>query len=295
MNFERLRYLAAVARTGTVRGAAASLQVTPGAVSKGLARLEEECGVRLLAPDGRGVRLTDDGQWLASRAEHLVGEFASLSSDLASRRTRDPGVCLATHDVFATWFAGQLADRFLPGVPLSVRERWPGEVEEAVATGLSDVGITFMPVSTEGVEHVEAARASLGVYVRRGAFPRVPIAELPFVVPTHPVSGAVGQYGPLDGWPADAPLRDVRFRASSLEARLELARHGLAAIVLPRFVAEMHDRRARPGTLLQAVELPPALANLSRRIHVVRRVGCRGQLARRADAVLEAVTTVCAG
>src|SRR4051812_29398620 len=103
MEFDRLRYLAAVARTGTMRGAADALSVTPGAVSKAIARLEEESGVALLVPSGRGVVLTDEGTWLASRAEQLLGEFAALGSDLAARKARDPGICAATYDVFATW------------------------------------------------------------------------------------------------------------------------------------------------------------------------------------------------
>src|SRR4051812_24816835 len=103
MNIERLRYLAAVQRTGSVRQAAASLAVTPGAVSKGLARLEQEAGVPLLVPSGRGVVLTDDGDWLARRAEHLLDDVASIGVDLASRRDREPGLCIAAYDVFATW------------------------------------------------------------------------------------------------------------------------------------------------------------------------------------------------
>lgn len=293
MNFERLRYLAAVARTGSVRGAAAALHVTPGAVSKGLARLEQESGTQLLVPAGRGVALTDDGLWLARRAEHLVGEYTALGSDLATRRGREPELCMATYDVFAAWFPGQVASRYLPGVPLSVRERWPGEVEVAVANGESDVGVTYIPVATEGVDHVEAARVQLAVYTVRGAFVSTPVDMLPFAVPSHPVSGAMGQYGPLDGWPADAPLRDVRFRASSLEARLELARQGVAAVLLPTFVADMHDRRVLAVSRLELRPLPRAFGRLSRRVHVATRTGTEGALRGRCSAIIAGVRAMC--
>lgn len=295
MDFDRLRYLAAVARTGSVRAAAGALGVTPGAVSKGIARLEEEAGVQLLTPRGRGVALTDEGEWLARRAEHLVAEHASLGNDLAARRSREPELCCATYDVFATWLPGLLARQFLPGVPLSIRERWPGEVESAVATGLSDLGITFIPVATDGVVHVEVARVPLGIFTRRGAFRGVPSLELPFVVPSHPVTGAVGQYGPLDGWPPDAPLRDVRFRASSLEARLELCRQDQAATLLPNFVAAMHNARTRPALALEQRPDVAAAGRLRRRVYVVQRSGSGQQLHAHVEAVSAAVRAVCDG
>lgn len=294
MNFERLRYLAAVGRTGSVRGAAEALHVTPGAVSKGLARLEEETGTRLLVPDGRGVQLTDDGRWLAQRAEHLVGEFSSLGSDLASRRGRNPELCVATYDVFSAWFPGQLARQYLPGVPLSVRERWPGEVEDAVASGVSDVGVTYIPVGTDGIEHVEAARVPLGVFVRGDAFGGVALEELPFAVPSHPVSGMMGQHGPLDGWPSDGVVRSVRLRASSLEARLEVCRQGEAAVLVPRFVVERHNRLVSAANRLQpwSGKVPGRLA---RRVYVVRRIRASDQLHARVQAVLAGVRAMCAG
>jgi DNA-binding transcriptional LysR family regulator len=293
MNFDRLRYLAAVARTGSVRGAAVALHVTPGAVSKALARLEEEVGSPVLVQVGRGVELTDEGRWLAQRAEHLVGEFASIGADLERRRGRVAEMCLATYDAFAAWLPGPLSRQFLPGVPLSVRERWPGEVEAAVASCVSDVGVTFIPVATDGVEHVEVARVPLGVYAARGAFEGVPLARLPFAVPSHPVSGAVGDHGPLDGWPADAAPREVRIRASSLEARLDVARAGEAAIVLPHFVAARHNAAHLAGQRLHPWEGRGVPARLARRVYVVRRVGASPQMAQRVESVIAAVRALC--
>ena len=293
MNFDRLRYLAAVARTGSVRGAATSLHVTPGAVSKGLARLEQDVGAPLLVQVGRGVELTDDGRWLAQRAEHLVGEFSSIGADLERRHGRVSELCVATYDAFASWLPGLLSRQYLPGVPLSVRERWPGEVEGAVASCVSDVGVTFIPVATDGVDHVEVARVELGVFVARAAFRGQSIDAVPFAVPSHPVSGAIGDHGPLDGWPADLPPRDVRLRASSLEARLDIARAGEAAVLLPRFVAERHNAGVLARHRLEPWTGRGAPARLQRRVYVARRVGASPQLEQRADAVVAAVRALC--
>lgn len=293
MDFDRLRYLVAVARTGSVRGAANALSVTPGAVSKGLARLEQESGVQLLRPAGRGVELTDEGRWLADRADYLVGEYASISSDLASRSGRAASLCVATHDVFATWFPALLTTRYLTDIPLSVRERWPGEVEQAVATRLSDVGITFIPVPTEGIEHVEVATVPMGVFTRTGAFSGQATTSLPYAVASHPVSGSVGRYGPLDGWPADGPTRTIALSTSSLEARLELTRQGACAIVIPQFVAEQHNKRVAQSQRLELRDSKAVSKRWTRRVYVARRVGASPELARRTEIVATAAAAFC--
>jgi DNA-binding transcriptional LysR family regulator len=293
MDFDRLRYLAAVARTGSVRGAAAALQVSPGAVSKAIARLEQESGTELVVPQGRGIALTDDGAWLAQRAEFLVAEHASLGQDLSARNGRAGDMCVATYDVFATWFLSVLTRSYLPDIALSLRERWPGEIEAAVSECVSDVGITWMPVATEGVEHVEAARVALGVYAAPRVFADTPTPKLPFAIPIHPVSGAARQFGPLDGWPADGPSRDARYRASSLEARLELARAGQAAVLLPTFVADRHNAFVRATHRLEARPLPRSVGSLRRTVYVVRRTNAAPFAMQRTEIVRQALAAVC--
>lgn len=296
MDFDRLRYLAAIERTGSLRGAAAALHVTPGAISKAIARLEADTQLQLLAPDGRGIRLTDAGAWLARRAQHLVGEHASIARDLATRRFRTSELCVATHDAFAAWLPAVLARTTLPGVPLSLRERWPGEVETTVAQAISDIGVTFMPVPTEGVTHEEVARVELGIFTARGAFPGAAIDAIPFAVPSHPISGATASYGPLDGWPADgAAQRDVRFRASSLEARLELARSGEAAVCIPKFVAARHDAMVAAKYRLERRDRPARGRAMTRRVYLVHRGAVTDRAGARTDAVRAAVLALCDG
>lgn len=293
MDFERLRYLAALSRSGSVRSAAAALHVTPGAVSKGIAKLEDEVGTALIAHSGRGVVLTQDGTWLARRAEHLVGEHASLRTDLASRKAREAGLGVATYDVFVEWFPALLARQFLPRVPLAVRERYPGEIESSVATREADVGITWTPVATDGVTHRDIARVKLGVFVARGAFPDIPTLELPFALPIHPVKGATSQHGPLDGWPEDAPPRDARYLTSALEARLALAREGQAAIVLPMFVAERHNSVVLATHRLELRPLPRSYTRLARTVSVVASDHPTELMRGRTESVIAALRAVC--
>ncbi|MFI7502696.1 LysR family transcriptional regulator [Streptomyces sp. NPDC049687] len=86
LNLERLRTLDALARHGSVSGAAQGLHITTSAVSQQLAKLEREVGQRLLAKHGRGVRLTDAGRLLADHASRILSQVELAQSDLEAQR-----------------------------------------------------------------------------------------------------------------------------------------------------------------------------------------------------------------
>jgi len=68
MRMEQLKYLAEIAKTGTISGAAKNLYVSQQAVSFSMKQLEEELGVELLVRGSSGVTFTTIG--------HEVAEFA---------------------------------------------------------------------------------------------------------------------------------------------------------------------------------------------------------------------------
>ena len=73
MTFGQLNTFVALARTGSVRGAAAALVVTEPAVSAAVSALQRDLGVELVTRQGRGIVLTPAGETLARYAEELLG------------------------------------------------------------------------------------------------------------------------------------------------------------------------------------------------------------------------------
>lgn len=86
LNLERLRTLDALARHGSVSGAAEGLHITTSAVSQQMSKLEREVGQQLLAKNGRGVRLTDAGRLLAEHAARILSQVELAQSDLEAQR-----------------------------------------------------------------------------------------------------------------------------------------------------------------------------------------------------------------
>jgi molybdate transport repressor ModE-like protein len=85
LNLERLRVLQAVARTGSVTAAAAELHVTTSAVSQQLTKLERESGTTLVERSGRGIRLTDAAELLATHADAILSMAELAQADVDAR------------------------------------------------------------------------------------------------------------------------------------------------------------------------------------------------------------------
>ncbi|HEY6632631.1 MAG TPA: LysR substrate-binding domain-containing protein [Rhizobiaceae bacterium] len=91
---ETLRGFEAAARTGSFSAAAVQLNITHGAISRQIAKLEHWLGLKLFERKARGVALTPDGQRLFLR----TSEAFSLISDTTDRwrEPRGPAVVRLT-------------------------------------------------------------------------------------------------------------------------------------------------------------------------------------------------------
>ncbi|MFD8079983.1 LysR family transcriptional regulator [Streptomyces sp. NPDC059718] len=88
MNIEALRYIQAVSRTQSFSAAARAYGVTQPALSNGVARVEEELGVKLFDRSPRGVRPTTHGARILPLIDDVLGGLDTLVAE--SRRLARP-------------------------------------------------------------------------------------------------------------------------------------------------------------------------------------------------------------
>lgn len=147
LNLERLRTLDALARHGSVGGAAAGLHVTTSAVSQQMAKLEREVGQQLVARNGRGIRLTDAGRLLADHAARILSQVELAQVDLEAQRGRAVGelrVC-----AFPTAARGLLPHALValrkahPGLRTRSQELDPEQGVQAVIRGDVDLAVVL--------------------------------------------------------------------------------------------------------------------------------------------------------
>ncbi|KUF17040.1 LysR family transcriptional regulator [Streptomyces silvensis] len=147
LNLERLRTLDALARHGSVSGAAAGLHVTTSAVSQQMTKLEREVGQQLLAKNGRGVRLTDAGRLLADHAARILSQVELAQSDLEQQRGKAVGELRIA--AFPTAMRGLLPAALSslraghPGLRVSAQELEPQQGVSGVVRGDLDVAVVL--------------------------------------------------------------------------------------------------------------------------------------------------------
>ncbi|MGW1560735.1 LysR family transcriptional regulator [Streptomyces sp. NPDC002144] len=147
LNLDRLRTLDALARHGSVSGAAEGLHITTSAVSQQMAKLEREVGQRLLAKNGRGVRLTDAGRLLAEHASRILSQVELAQSDLEAQRGQVVGELrlvafpTALRGLFPAALAALRDDH--PALRVRSRELEPEEGVNAVLRGDADLAVVL--------------------------------------------------------------------------------------------------------------------------------------------------------
>ncbi|WOC11990.1 ArgP/LysG family DNA-binding transcriptional regulator [Gordonia sp. MP11Mi] len=162
---ESLMTLTAVLREGTFEAAAASLHVTPSAVSQRIKALEHSVG-RILVRRVKPVTATPDGEILARLGEQwslLVaeaqGELTGIAHEPDLDRRRLPRVSIqiaCNADSLATWFLPVIAE-FHDAHPVDIDLH---RDDESVTTALLRAGdvvgvVTSDPVVVRGCETVE--------------------------------------------------------------------------------------------------------------------------------------------
>lgn len=170
-----LKVLAAVARHGSVTEAARELHYSQPSVSHHLSRLEAATGVNLVQRTGRGIRLTPEGQLLASRAAEILGRVDAAANELAAQAGLRAGrVRLAanasTLSTIVPKAAGSLA-QVHPGLQLSLIDRHPVEALQMLRHGEIDIALVFRyagaPAEEEGCRLVHIGDDPIYLISRR--------------------------------------------------------------------------------------------------------------------------------
>lgn len=182
MEIRILRYFLTVAREENITKAAEVLHITQPTLSRQLAQMEDELGVKLFERGTRKISLTNEGILLRRRAEEIVTLVDKTESELTEQEEMIDGTI--------TIGCGEsLAVQILPGLIKSFREKYPlvtydiytataDLVKEQMDKGLIDIGLLLEPVSVENYEYIRLNISDRNVALMR---PDDPLAEKEFI------------------------------------------------------------------------------------------------------------------
>lgn len=184
MELRVLRYFLAAAREESITRAAGTLHITQPTLSRQLAQMEEELGVRLFERGTRRLRLTDEGLLLRRRAEELLELADKTEQELLQREDAVEGVIsVGCGDLAAVQLLPGLFRQFHTQYPRCSFDLYTGTAEHIMARmdqGLTDVGLLMEPVSMEKYEFVRLGRKETWVVAMP---PDAPLAAKAAVTP----------------------------------------------------------------------------------------------------------------
>ncbi len=128
MTLHQLRILVVIAKTLNVTKAASGLHISQPSISQQLKMLEEEYGLELYKSNGRGIKLTEKGQFFVSHAKLILEQVDELNAHL------DASPRAAKHKPLVVAGSQGLSEIFLPSMVAVFQKRYP-QVDVALQTG----------------------------------------------------------------------------------------------------------------------------------------------------------------
>ncbi|MBU2700128.1 DNA-binding transcriptional LysR family regulator [Sporomusaceae bacterium BoRhaA] len=244
MDIRKLQYFLAVAEEGQITKAAKRLHMAQPPLSQQLKLLESELGIQLIERNGGGrkIKLTDAGQILRNRAEHILTLVDQTVKELKDSTERLLGTLSV--GISSAWDAP-----FLPDKIRDFRERYPeidfrlmggeaNKIDELLGNGMIEIAIAPFPPDLE-------------------TYTAIPLPDEPFVAALGPASdyGLSANYVRLAEL-ADKPLiihrkhetlleyyrliglePRIRCSHSDIRSMLAWAGAGLGIAIVPRSTA----------------------------------------------------------
>ena len=87
MELHQLRYVCAVAETGSFSRAAERCRIAQPSLSQQVLKLEEELGAKLFDRLGRGIRITESGRTFLPHARTILDQIDVARASVASNNT----------------------------------------------------------------------------------------------------------------------------------------------------------------------------------------------------------------
>lgn len=206
MEIRVLRYFLAVVQEGSITKAAEQLHITQPTLSRQLAQMEDEAGVKLFVRGARNIVLTNEGLLLRRRAEEILELVDKTERELSEQDEMVEGtVSIGCGDLAAV--------QLLPDLICSFHERYPtvtfdlytataDDIQARMDRGLTDVGLLLEPVNMDKYDYIRLDKREQWVVIMH---PESPLAKLEQITPKD-----------LKGLPLILPRR--------LSVRSELAR-----------------------------------------------------------------------
>lgn len=158
MEVRVLRYFLTVVREESITHAAEVLHITQPTLSRQLAQLEDEVGVKLFHRGTRKISLTNEGVLLRRRAEEIIALVDKTEAELSEREELVEGkIVIGCGELAAVQLLPGLFEAFSQKHPLVSYDLYTAnadQVKEQMDQGLVDIGLLLEPIAVEKYDFI---------------------------------------------------------------------------------------------------------------------------------------------
>lgn len=237
MEWGDVRIFLAVARSGTLGGAARSLQTSHPTVGRRLRALEQAVGQTLFQRTADGLVLTEEGHGVLALAEQMEESALGMERRLAGREQNLKGNLRISS---ADWFGAYV----LPPILADFSKAYP-DVDVEILTGTrlfnlvqreADVAFRIVPFNAADVVQRRLFRLEYGVYVAEDSPDPTYGDGTGFRLITHDTS--TGRFPDIAWLIESFPNAKPVLRSNNRNVQGRMCRQGVGIAVLPRAVGD---------------------------------------------------------
>jgi DNA-binding transcriptional LysR family regulator len=257
---ESMRVFVAVAEAEGFAPAARQLAMSPAAVTRAVAALEERIGAQLLRRTTRIVRLTEAGGRFLADCKRILAEIEEAESSAAGSHTEPRGQLAVTAPVmFGRMYVAPVALDFLARHPhLTARLLFLDRVVDLIDEGLDiAVRIAHLPDSSLRAVQVGSVRrviCAAPAYLAARGTPRTP-ADLAAHAAIGFSAGAVAEPWTFASGDTASPPMQLVANSNDVAIAAAIAGRGLARVLSYQIAPEL--RAGRLEAVLADFEPPP--------------------------------------
>ncbi len=256
MDWDDLRFFAALASSGNLAAAARRLGSSPATVWRRVSALEARLKTRLFERRRGPYALSATGKRLLASVERMEAELAAAARDLGSLSEAVGGeVRITAPEFLGEAVIAESLSRLSQAHPLLRVELVTASPTAALAQRETDLALRFDRPQRGGFQAVAGFAVGFGVYVA----PEYLAGRAPPQDPYDLTGQALidfdesqGHVAPARWLRRSARKAAVVFRSNSLHARLAAARTGLGLVLLPSITG---DREAELARIWSSAEL----------------------------------------
>lgn len=178
MEIRVLRYFLTVVREESITHAAEVLHITQPTLSRQLAQLEDEAGVKLFIRGTRKISLTNEGILLRRRAEEIISLVDKTQAELSEREEMVDGkIIVGCGELASVQILPDLFKSFSQKHPLVGYDLFTANadlVKEQMDKGLVDIGLLLEPINVEKYDFIRLSMRERWVVLMR---PDDPLAQ----------------------------------------------------------------------------------------------------------------------